>query len=88
MSQPPNSDLPQVKTFPTLVSAAKLTSFENMSTQEDKFGFHDNTEKNKLLKKKFFNLGPNNQWQKYLSKDIQNKVENAFENEMKELNYL
>ena len=27
-------------------------------------------------------------WQRYLSKDIQNKIENAFKNEMKELNYL
>ena len=35
-----------------------------------------------------FNLGPDNQWQKYLSKDIQNKIENAFKNEMKELGYI
>ena len=63
-------------------------SFENMSTQEDKFGFNDNTEKNKLLKKKFFNLGPNNKWENYLEKKIQNKIEKNFGNEMKELGYL
>jgi len=63
-------------------------SFENMSTQEDKFGFNDNTEKNKLLKKKFFNLGPNNKWENYLDKEIQNKIEKNFGNEMKELGYL
>ena len=63
-------------------------SFENMSTQEDKFGFNDNSEKNKLLKKKFFNLGPNNKWENYLEKKIQNKIEKNFGIEMKELGYL
>ena len=63
-------------------------SFENMSTQEDKFGFNDNSEKNKLLKKKFFNLGPNNKWENYLTKEIQNKIEKSFGDEMMELGYL
>ena len=63
-------------------------SFKNMSKQEDDFGFNDNSKKNKLLNKKFFNLGPNNKWEIYLEKKIQNKIEKNFGNEMKELGYL
>ena len=36
----------------------------------------------------FFNLGPENNWEKILKKNISNQVEDNFEKEMKELRYL
>jgi hypothetical protein len=39
-------------------------------------------------KKLFFNLGPDNKWEKILNKKIKNDIETNFENEMKELKYL
>ena len=63
-------------------------SFKNMSKQEDEFGFNDNTKRNKLETQKFFNLGPNNRWEDYLEKEILDKIEENFGNEMKELGYL
>ena len=69
--------------------AITQSSFANLKKSEEAYGF-DEAPPDEITnkKKKFFNLGPNNQWQKYLSGDIQYKIENAFENEMKELNYL
>jgi hypothetical protein len=71
-----------------ITKTIKNCSFENMSKQENKIGFNDNTKTNKLLKQKFFNLGPNNRWVDYLDKEILNKIEENFGNEMKELGYL
>ena len=39
-------------------------------------------------KKKFFHLGPNNNWKKFLDDDIRKKIEENFKNEMEELGYL
>jgi hypothetical protein len=39
-------------------------------------------------KNSFFNLGPDNKWEKILDKKIKNDIETNFENEMKELKYL
>ena len=36
----------------------------------------------------FFNLGPDNNWEKLLKTKISNEIEVFFEKEMKELNYL
>ena len=38
--------------------------FEKFSNQEDNYGFIDNSSTNKSLRKKFFKLGPNNNWEK------------------------
>ena len=37
---------------------------------------------------KFFNKGPNNNWQNTLSKDIQRELETELKNELRELGYL
>ncbi len=67
----------------------KTTSFSNMQKLENKNGFNEAVLDNKTGKKKpFFNLGPNNKWQKLLDDKIRIKIENAFHEEMKELNYL
>ena len=64
------------------------SSFDNLKKNEEIFGFDEAPPDEIVGKKKFFNLGPNNKWQKYLSKDIQKEIEKAFQEEMKELNYL
>ena len=64
------------------------SSFDNLKKNEEIFGFDEAPTDEITGKKKFFNLGPNNKWQKYLSKNIQKKIEKAFQEEMKELNYL
>ena len=69
--------------------AITQSSFRNLKKSEEVYGFDEAPpDETTNRKKKFFNLGPDNQWQKYLSQDIQNKIENSFKNEMKELNYL
>ena len=62
--------------------------FENFSDQENKRGFIDNSATNKNFKKKFFRLGPRNDWKNLLANDIRIKIENSFRNEMTELGYL
>ena len=62
--------------------------FENFSDQENKRGFIDNSATNKNFKKKFFRLGPRNNWKNLLANDIRIKIENSFRNEMTELGYL
>ncbi|WP_415278259.1 sulfotransferase domain-containing protein [Candidatus Pelagibacter sp. Uisw_094] len=62
--------------------------FEKFSNQEESQGFIDNSLTNKDLKKKFFKLGPNNNWKKLLDPPIRLKIEEAFKNEMNELKYL
>ena len=39
-------------------------------------------------KVKFFNLGPNNDWNKLLDKKFRNKIEQYFKKEMIELGYI
>ena len=39
-------------------------------------------------KKKFFNLGPRNDWKKSLDKKFVDEIENSFKDEMKELGYI
>tara|TARA_Y100000996_G_C22473619_1_gene623190 strand:- start:181 stop:1011 length:831 start_codon:yes stop_codon:yes gene_type:complete len=71
-----------------ILKAIEECSFDNMSKQEDRFGFNDNSKRNKKLNKKFFNLGPSNKWQDILDKEIQEEIEKLFNSEMKELGYL
>ena len=62
--------------------------FEKFSKQEEEKGFADNPVTNKKQNKKFFKLGPKNDWKNLLQPEIQSKIEKTFENEMKELGYL
>ena len=53
------------------------------------FGFSESiSDKITGARKNFFNLGPNNNWQKLLDKKIVNEIEKKFENEMRELGYI
>ena len=58
-----------------------------MQLQEGKGLFKENVE-NKNKKIKFFYKGKIKNWDGKLDKDIREKIENKFYNEMKELGYL
>ena len=62
--------------------------FENFSNQEKNQGFIDNSATNKNFKKKFFRLGPKNNWEDLLDSEIKSKIETHFRKEMIELGYL
>ena len=64
------------------------TSFENFSKQEKEGKFVESVKNDKGDIKKFFYLGPKNDWKHYLSDQNRYIITNAFENEMKELGYL
>ncbi len=63
-------------------------NFIKLKDQENKLGFIE-AQKDKFGKvKPFFNLGPNNDWKKLLDKNIAKVIENEFNKEMSELNYI
>lgn len=65
------------------------TSFDKMQNLERDKGFKESVIKEKSGDKiNFFNLGPKNNWKKSLDLQIQKKIENSFEKELKELKYL
>ena len=75
----------ELKLENTLIS----TSFENMQILEKEKGFIESKIDLKTGKKiRFFNLGAKNRWEKLLDINVRKKIENSFEKEMKELNYL
>ena len=67
----------------------KTTEFEHLQKLEREQGFIE-SRMHKITKKKipFFNQGKKRDWQKILDKQIKDKIEKAFPNEMKELGYL
>ncbi len=71
------------------INAIKSNSFDNLKKQEETVGFSESP-KDKLTgeTKKFFHLGPNNDWKKLLENNVVEEIQNKFENEMKELGYL
>ncbi len=72
-----------------LKNVIESTSFENMKKLEKKLGFIESKTNIKTGKKiPFFNLGSKNIWRNILNDEIRRKIEQSFENEMKELGYL
>ena len=65
------------------------TEFGRVQKLESQTGFHESMIDKKTGKKiKFFNLGEKTNWQSVLEPNLQNKIEEAFEKEMKELGYI
>ena len=65
------------------------SSFENLKNLEDKGLFDENAKNKKTGEvKNFFNLGKKNNWKQTLNKNILDKLEKNFLNEMKELGYM
>ena len=65
------------------------TEFGRVQKLESQKGFDESMIDKKTGKKiKFFNLGEKTNWQSVLEPNLQNKIEEAFEKEMKELGYI
>ncbi len=84
------SKLLQIKIKDIDVEEAILkSSFQNLKKSEEKFGFDEApTDDITNKKKRFFNLGPDNDWEKNLPDYVRKKIEDNFSTEMEELNYL
>jgi len=67
-----------------ILKSIEDTKFENLQKQEEKEGFKEAPKNNN----KFFYLGPKNNWQGLLDKNIKDDIETSFKNEMKDLGYL
>ena len=66
----------------------KTTNFEILKNKEKKEGFSENVYSKKKNKKiDFFNLGPKNKWRKVVPKEFQEKINNIFEKDLKNLKY-
>jgi len=63
-------------------------SFEKLKKLEETTGFAEAAENRSGGKKKFFYLGPKNNWENILDKEIAEEICSKFEPEMKELKYL
>ena len=72
-----------------LKNVIESTDFENMKNLEKKEGFIESKIDPKTGQKiPFFNLGAKNIWKNILEDEVREKIENSFEEEMKELGYL
>ena len=71
------------------IKAINSSSFESLKNLEKSKGFAESVVSN-IDKKKipFFYLGPENNWQKILKKDVQINLEKNFEPSLKDLNYI
>ena len=70
-------------------NSIKSNLFLNLKKLENKNGFFENEISNEDKKyKNFFNLGPNNDYKKFLDKKIAVEIEKVFKIEMKELGYI
>jgi len=71
-----------------LINSINSTNFNNLKNKEENEGFVESVySKETGQKKRFFNLGFNNRWEKILPKDILNKLNENLQNELNELGY-
>ena len=78
-----------------LQKAIETTNFDVLKNKEvneslggSDIGFKKWRNFHKENKKLFFNLGPENKWEKFLDENIKNEIENNFKEEMKALKYI
>ena len=78
-----------------LIKAIKSTDFKTLKNKEIKDGLDNSVTSfkkwrriHKENKNLFFNLGPQNNWKKLISKDLSSKIEEEFREEMSDLGYL
>ena len=64
------------------------SSFKNLKKSEEKFGFNEAPISDLNETKKFFNLGPKNNWKDLLPNQIKLEIEKKIRKEMIELGYL
>ena len=68
--------------------AIESNSFKKLKNIENLKGFSENTFKDSGKKNNFFNLGPENDFNKFLDNKTKEEIEILFSNEMKELEYI
>ena len=71
-----------------VIKAIEKCNFEKLTNQEEREGFQEAANDKNGGKKKFFYLGPKNNWQSLLDKKIIDQLEFTFKEEMTELGYL
>tara|TARA_B100001057_G_scaffold343742_1_gene344675 strand:- start:1691 stop:2542 length:852 start_codon:yes stop_codon:yes gene_type:complete len=78
-----------------LINAIKSTDFKTLKSKEIKDGLNKSVTSFKKWRKVhkenknlFFNLGPQNNWKKLMNKNLSNKIEEKFKEEMLDLGYL
>ena len=72
-----------------LKNSVNSTLFETLQKKEKQEGFSEailSKKTNKMIP--FFNLGPKNDWRKFLDKNLQLKITSTFEQEIHELEYI
>ena len=69
-------------------TAIEKCNFDNLTEQENKSGFIEASIDESGRNKKFFYLGPKNNWQSLLDKKINIQLQTVFKDEMEELGYL
>ena len=70
------------------LNSINSTNFNNLKNKEENEGFEESVySKETGVKKRFFNLGFNNRWEKILPKNILNKLNHNLQNEINELGY-
>ena len=70
-----------------LINSISSTNFTNLRNKEEMEGFEESVYSSSGEKKRFFNLGFNNRWQKILPKNILLKLNNTFQNDLNDLGY-
>ena len=70
-----------------LINSINSTNFSNLRNKEENEGFEESVYSKSGQKKRFFNLGFNNRWQKILPKNILHKLNNTLQNELYDLGY-
>ena len=68
--------------------AIESNSFKKLKNIENLKGFSENIFKDSSKKTNFFNLGPENDFNKFLDAKTREEIEKNFSNEMKELKYI
>ena len=70
------------------LNAISSCSFQKLQKMEQTKGFTENVLENPMKKVNFFNLGPKNDYKKFLDKEISEDIKKNFFSEMKELGYV
>ena len=70
-----------------LINSINSTNFSNLRNKEENEGFEESVYSNSGKKKRFFNLGFNNRWQKILPKNILYKLNKNLQNDLNDLGY-
>ena len=70
-----------------LINSINSTNFSNLRNKEENEGFEESVYMSSGEKKRFFNLGFNNRWQKILPNNILIKINKTLHNELNDLGY-